>query len=77
MTSSTANAVPLPLEGKADTRLLNVLGQIALALIAVNENLDTIAAGSNATIERQGAVLAELGKITGQLKTLNNAVWNR
>ena len=57
--------------------LTEYLRQIALALIAVNENLDTIAAGSNATIERQGAVMAELGKITGQLKTLNNAVWNR
>ena len=57
--------------------LTEYLRQIALALIAVNENLDDIASGVNVDAERNGSVMEELGKITGQLKTLNNAVWNR
>ena len=57
--------------------LTEYLRQIGLALAAVNENLDSIASGVNIDAERNGTVMAELGKITGQLKTLNNAVWNR
>ena len=50
-----------PVEFRA--ALLKVLGRIADALDALNEN--------------RGADAAELGRITNQLKTLNNAVWNR
>ena len=76
-TSSTADAVPLPLEGKADTCLLRVLDRIADTLEDLNRNLDDVAFGLNAVAGQKGDVMEELGKITGQLKTLNNAVWNR
>ena len=50
-------------DGEFRADLLKVLGRIADALDALNES--------------RGADSAELGRITNQLKTLNNAVWNR
>ena len=50
-------------DGEFRADLLKVLGRIADGLDALNES--------------RGADSAELGRITNQLKTLNNAVWNR
>ena len=50
-------------DGEFRGALLKVLGRIADGLDALNES--------------RGADSAELGRITNQLKTLNNAVWNR
>ena len=50
-------------DGEFRGDLLKVLGRIADGLDALNES--------------RGADAAELGRITNQLKTLNNAVWNR
>lgn len=50
-------------DGQFRWMLLGVLGQIGDALNALNES--------------RGADSAEIEKITNQLRTLNNAVWNR
>jgi hypothetical protein len=50
-------------DGQFRWMLLGVLGQISDRLYALNES--------------RSADSAELGKITNQLRTLNNAVWNR
>ena len=50
-------------DGEFRGDLLKVLGRIADGLDALNES--------------RSADSAELGRITNQLKTLNNAVWNR
>ncbi len=50
-------------DGQFRWMLLGVLGQIADGLALINEG--------------RGADSAEIGKIANQLRTLNNAVWNR
>ena len=78
----TATQMPLPeplseaeaIAARIEAERMHDAGEFRAALLKV---LGRIADGLDALNESRGAGSAELGRITNQLKTLNNAVWNR
>ena len=78
----TATQMPLPeplseaeaIAARIEAERMHDAGEFRAVLLKV---LGRIADGLDALNESRGAGSAELGRITNQLKTLNNAVWNR
>ena len=78
----TATQMPLPeplseaeaIAARIEAERMHDAGEFRAGLLKV---LGRIADGLDALNESRSAGSAELGRITNQLKTLNNAVWNR